>query len=144
MALQSGNFIVSTGVLVTLLVALGVGYFLVTDSRQLTQDNHRLISDFFGAYNRTITPVIFRLDSQSGQLNNLLNLAIANQRLILSTLNQSAMNGNTTVAAFHVLIDKQLRNEKNIIGNLSDHRRIANITRDTEVDLLKQILNHTH
>jgi hypothetical protein len=33
--------------------------------------------------------------------------------------------------------------ESNVIGNLSDHRVIANITRDDEINLLKQILNQT-
>ena len=131
MALQSGNFIISTSVLATLLVALGAGYFLVTDSRQLTQDNHRLISDFFGAYNRTITPVIYRLDNQSGQLNSLLKLAIDNQHLILSTLNQSATNGNTTVSVFRALIDKEIEQGNKTLAN-QEYFKIftANTTRD--------------
>lgn len=34
--------------------------------------------------------------------------------------------------------------ENSIIGNLSNHRVISNITRDQQIDLLQEILNRTH
>jgi hypothetical protein len=137
-ALQSGNFIISTGVLVTLLVALGVGWFLVTDSKRISQENQKLISDFFSTYNKTIVPVFVRMDTQSGQLNSLINLAIDNQHLILANLNQSAMNGNTTIAVFHAMLEKEISQGNRTLQN---QEYFKNFTTNTTRDLNK-LLEH--
>ena len=56
--------------------------------------------------------------------------------------------GNATIKSFAALFDRLIDNsehatniEENVIGNLTDHRIIANNTRDDSQAMLKEILN---
>jgi len=74
----------------------------------------------------------------SNQYNNAtLNLTVEQERQLL---NITRVLLNITKAQQEIF-DQQLNNEKNIIGNLTDHRHVANYTRDQVLSILNKT-NH--
>jgi len=69
---------------------------------------------------------------------------------LIAIQEKSNARGNSTIDYFRQLFQQVIYSEHIIIGNLSDHRKIANITRDHDqerfdelANLLKQIINQT-
>jgi hypothetical protein len=102
----------STGIIVLLIMTIGFGGYLMILIQEQSKNNGKMISNFFDRYNKTVLPIIVELNQAERGRTELLNVSIDNQHLILSTLNQSQLNGNTTVAAFQMLIE-QLQEQGN-------------------------------
>ena len=122
---EKANFALNIGTLVVVLIALVAGasisidlYDTVHKSVDQSRENSIQITTTAEKLNKSYDQII---DAQKD----------ANER------------GNITINYFDQIFKRQLINEKNIIGNLSDHRKIANISRDVQISLLKQILNQT-
>jgi len=122
---EKANFALNIGTLVVVLIALVAGasisidlYDTVHKSVDQSRENSIQITTTAEKLNKSYDQII---DAQKD----------ANER------------GNITINYFDQIFKRQLINEKNIIGNLTDHRKIANITRDLQISLLKQILNQT-
>jgi len=122
---EKANFALNIGTLVVVLIALVAGasisidlYDTVHKSVDQSRENSVQITTTAEKLNKSYDQII---DAQKD----------ANER------------GNITINYFDQIFKRQLINEKNIIGNLTDHRKIANITRDLQISLLKQILNQS-
>src|SRR4029079_18935351 len=122
---EKANFVLNIGTLVVVLIALIAGaaisvdlYDTVHKSVDQSRENSIQITTTAEKLNKSYDQII---DAQKD----------ANER------------GNITINYFDQIFKRQLINEKTIIGNLTDHRKIANITRDLQISLLKQILNQT-
>jgi hypothetical protein len=113
------NLALNLGTMTALLIAITVGGFIVANVYDITK----------------------RVEHQSIVTGDAVNQTLSQ---ILETQDKANTRGNLTILYFEKIFQQQLDNENNIIGNLSLHRLISNETRDTQIDLLKQILNQTH
>jgi TRAP-type mannitol/chloroaromatic compound transport system substrate-binding protein len=119
------NFALNIGTLVVVLIALIAGaaisidlYDTVHKAVDQSQENSIQISTTAEKLNKSYDQIIQAQDA-------------ANDR------------GNVTINSFVNLFKRIIDSEENIIGNLSDHRRIANQTRDNDYVMLQRILNQT-
>jgi len=123
---EKANFVLNIGTLVVVLIALIAGAAISVD---LYDTVHKAV-DQSRENSIQITTTAEKLNKSYDQ--------------IIKAQEDANTRGNITINYFDQIFKRQLVNEKNIIGNLTDHRKIANITRDVQIDLLKQILNKTH
>ena len=123
---EKANFALNIGTLVVVLIALIAGAAISVD---LYDTVHKSV-DQSRENSIQIATTAEKLNKSYDQ--------------IIKAQEDANTRGNITINYFDQIFQRQLINEKNIIGNLTDHRRIANISRDVQIDLLKQILNRTH
>src|SRR6185503_14081441 len=122
---DKANLGLNIGTLVVVLIALIAGGSISVD---LYDTVHKAV-DQSRENSKQITSTAAKLNSSYDQI--IKGQIDANNR------------GNITIKYFVDLFNRIINSEDNIIGNLTDHRRIANISRDDQIDLLKQILNQT-
>jgi len=122
---DKANLGLNIGTLVVVLIALIAGGSISVD---LYDTVHKAV-DQSRENSKQITTTAAKLNSSYDQI--IKGQIDANNR------------GNITIKYFVDLFNRIINSEDNIIGNLTDHRRIANISRDDQINLLKQILNQT-
>jgi hypothetical protein len=112
----------SIGIVILLILTIAFGGYLmalvltaVEQGKSQSEDNRMAIQDLK-------ENVIPRLDKAYEQIIQFQSIS-----------NETGQN----------VIMKLFESEDNLLGNLTDHRTISNVTRDLEIGLLKQILNRT-
>jgi len=109
----------SLGIIILLLLTIGVGGYYVTETKNRTEEvkagQQAFVKDFQD------------VQKVENERNNItLNLMVEAEKQLL---NLSKQNDD--------IFQQQLTNEKNIQGNLTDHRIVANETRDQILSILR-------
>jgi hypothetical protein len=129
------NIGMNAGTLLLLVITIVVGSYIVT---QVWDAVNRIEE----RQNKFITNWENRVKFSNQYNNATLNLTVEQERQLLN-ITKVLLNVTKDQQA---IFDLQLNNEKNIIGNLTDHRHVANYTRDQVLNVLNktnQLINHT-
>jgi transcription termination factor NusB len=94
----------------------------------------------FGIYLNELGHTVHEIQVQNKANGDAVNKTVL---ALLDGQREANERGNDTIVYFEKLIKGIQDSEDNITGNLSAHRVISNMTRDTIVDKLNVIINQT-